>query len=108
MSNKPVSSDSRVIAATNLPPERLADESLFRQDLLFRLNTVEIELPPLRERREDILLLVDHFVALYSKKYGKHERAISNDVAMATEGYDRPGNVPLGTAACRARVYQYV
>ncbi|HEY9555052.1 sigma-54-dependent transcriptional regulator [Allosphingosinicella sp.] len=102
-SNKPVSIDIRVIAATNLPPERLADESLFRQDLLFRLNTVEIELPPLRERREDILLLVDHFVALYSKKYGKPERALPNDVAMALEGYDWPGNVrALRHAAERA------
>ncbi len=102
-SNKPVPIDIRVIAATNLPPERLADESLFRQDLLFRLNTVEIELPPLRERREDILLLVDHFVALYSKKYGKPERELPADVAMALEGYDWPGNVrALRHAAERA------
>src|SRR3546814_4075014 len=102
-SNKPVSIDIRVIAATNLPPERLADESLFRQDLLFLPNTVEIELPPLRERREDILLLVDHFVALSSKKYGKPERALPTDVAMALEGYDWPGNVrALRHAAERA------
>lgn len=102
-SNKPVPIDIRVIAATNLPPDRLADESLFRQDLLFRLNTVEIELPPLRERREDILLLVDHYIAVYSKKYGKPERALPNDVAMALEGYDWPGNVrALRHAAERA------
>ena len=102
-SNKPVPIDIRVVAATNLPPERLADESLFRQDLLFRLNTVEIELPPLRERREDILLLVDHFIAVYSKKYGKPERELPNEVAMALEGYDWPGNVrALRHAAERA------
>jgi DNA-binding NtrC family response regulator len=102
-SNKPVPIDIRVIAATNLPPERLADESLFRQDLLFRLNTVEIELPPLRERREDILLLVDHFIALYSKKYGKPVRELPHDVAMALESYDWPGNVrALRHAAERA------
>ncbi|WP_243444756.1 sigma-54-dependent transcriptional regulator [Sphingosinicella humi] len=102
-SNKPVPIDIRVVAATNLPPERLADESLFRQDLLFRLNTVEIELPPLRERREDILLLVDHFIAVYSKKYGKPERALPDDVAMALESYDWPGNVrALRHAAERA------
>ena len=101
--NKPVPIDVRVIAATNLPPDRLADESLFRQDLLFRLNTVEIELPPLRERREDILLLVDHFVALYAKKYGKPVRELPGDVAAALQAYDWPGNVrALRHAAERA------
>ena len=101
--NKPVSIDVRVIAATNCPPEQLADESRFRQDLLFRLNTVEIELPPLRERREDILLLAEHFVALYSRKYGKPARAIPPDVAWALEQYDWPGNVrALRHAAERA------
>jgi transcriptional regulator with PAS, ATPase and Fis domain len=79
--NRPVPIDVRVIAATNLPPERLSDEGLFRQDLLFRLNTVEIELPPLRERREDILMLIDHYVGLYSKKYGKPVRRLPPDVA---------------------------
>ena len=74
--NKPVPIDVRVVAATNLPPERLADESRFRQDLLFRLNTVEIELPPLRERRDDIALLVDHYLGLYSRKYGKPARTL--------------------------------
>lgn len=101
--NKPVPIDVRVIAATNLPPERLNDESLFRQDLLFRLNTVEIELPPVRERREDILMLVHHFVALYSKKYGKPERELPPQVAAALEAYDWPGNVrALRHAAERA------
>jgi DNA-binding NtrC family response regulator len=101
--NKPVPIDVRVIAATNCPAEQLADEGRFRQDLLFRLNTVEIELPPLRERREDILLLVDHFVALYSKKYGKPARSIPADVAYALEHYDWPGNVrALRHAAERA------
>jgi DNA-binding NtrC family response regulator len=83
--NRPVPIDVRVIAATNLSPERLSDEGLFRQDLLFRLNTVEIELPPLRERREDILLLVDHYVTFYSKKYGKPVRRLPADVAAALE-----------------------
>jgi DNA-binding NtrC family response regulator len=66
---------------------------LFRQDLLFRLNTVEIELPPLRERREDIPVLIDHYVGLYSKKYGKPARRIPAEVMAALEGYDWPGNV---------------
>ena len=101
--NRPVPVDVRVIAATNCPPEQLSDEGRFRQDLLFRLNTVEIELPPLRERREDILLLVDHFIALYAKKYGKPTRGLPNDVAYALENYDWPGNVrALRHAAERA------
>jgi DNA-binding NtrC family response regulator len=101
--NKPVPIDVRVIAATNLSPDRLADESLFRQDLLFRLNTVEIELPPLRERREDILLLIDHYVGLYSKKYGKPARRLPPEVMAALVAYDWPGNVrALRHAAERA------
>jgi DNA-binding NtrC family response regulator len=102
--NKPVAIDVRVIAATNLPPERLSDESLFRQDLLFRLNTVEIELPPLRQRREDILLLVRHFVGLYARKYGKPERELPVDVAAALEAYDWPGNVRALRHACERAV----
>ncbi|HWH18192.1 MAG TPA: sigma-54 dependent transcriptional regulator [Allosphingosinicella sp.] len=101
--NRPVPIDVRVIAATNLRPERLSDESLFRQDLLFRLNTVEIELPPLRERREDIALLVRHYVGLYSRKYGKPERILPAEVAAALEAYEWPGNVrALRHAAERA------
>jgi DNA-binding NtrC family response regulator len=101
--NKPVPIDVRVVAATNLPPERLADEGLFRQDLLFRLNTVEIELPPLRDRREDVPLLIEHYVALYSKKYGKPVRTVPPEVAAALKAYDWPGNVrALRHAAERA------
>jgi len=101
--NKPVPIDVRVVAATNLSPDRLGDESLFRQDLLFRLNTVEIELPPLRERREDVPLLIAHYVALYSKKYGKPVREVPADVLAALQAYDWPGNVrALRHAAERA------
>lgn len=101
--NKPVPIDVRVIAATNLSPERLADESLFRQDLLFRLNTVEIDLPPLRERREDVPLLIAHFVQQYAKKYGKPARPIPPEVMAALQAYDWPGNVrALRHAAERA------
>src|SRR3990170_2887293 len=78
--NKPVPIDVRVIAATNLPREQLHDERMFRQDLLFRLNTVEIELPPLRDRREDILVLARHFLDHYSRKYGKAERELPDEV----------------------------
>jgi len=101
--NKPVPIDVRVIAATNCPVEQLSDETRFRQDLLFRLNTVEIELPPLRDRREDIALLVDHFIGLYSKKYGKPTRRLPPEVASALEHYEWPGNVrALRHAAERA------
>ncbi len=101
--NKPVPIDIRVIAATNVSVDQLGDESRFRQDLLFRLNTVEIELPPLRERREDILMLVEHFAGLYAKKYGKPVRDIPSHVADALADYDWPGNVrALRHAAERA------
>ena len=101
--NKPVPIDVRVVAATNCPPQLLSDETRFRQDLLFRLNTVEIELPPLRERREDVLLLAEHFIAFYAKKYGKPARELPADVAHALEQYDWPGNVrALRHAAERA------
>ncbi len=101
--NKPIPIDVRVIAATNLPPDQLGDESRFRQDLLFRLNTVEIELPPLRDRRDDIPILVAHYVALYSRKYGKPQREVPPEVAAALKAYDWPGNVrALRHAAERA------
>jgi DNA-binding NtrC family response regulator len=101
--NKPVPIDVRVIAATNLSSQSLSDERRFRQDLLFRLNTVEIELPPLRDRRQDIPLLVEHYVALYSKKYGKAARKLPGNVLAALVAYDWPGNVrALRHAAERA------
>ncbi len=102
--NKPVRIDVRVIAATNCPSDQLSDESRFRQDLLFRLNTVEIDLPPLRERREDILALADHFIALYAKKYGKPARDLPPDVARALTAYDWPGNVRALRHACERAV----
>ncbi len=71
---QPLPIDVRVVAATNLSAEQLADEKRFRQDLLFRLNTIEIDLPPLRERREDIPVLLDHYLGLYARKYDKPAR----------------------------------
>jgi DNA-binding NtrC family response regulator len=101
--NKPIPIDVRVIAATNMAPDQLSDESRFRQDLLFRLNTVEIDLPPLRDRREDVPLLLDHFIAFYSQKYGKPARDIPPPVMAALLAYDWPGNVrALRHAAERA------
>ena len=92
-SNKPVPVDIRVIAATNLSQERLRDERHFRQDLLFRLNTVEIELPPLRERREDIPELLDHFLTLYARRYERPVPRLSSAACQALVAHDWPGNV---------------
>jgi DNA-binding NtrC family response regulator len=101
--NAPVTIDARVISATNLPPAQLGQEGRFRQDLLFRLNTVEIELPPLRERREDIPMLLDHYLRGYAAKYGKPELVLSDDVLSALIAHDWPGNVrALRHAAERA------
>jgi DNA-binding NtrC family response regulator len=101
--NKPVPIDVRIVSATNLTPDRLLDPAVFRTDLLFRLNTVEIELPPLRERREDIPLLLEHFLGLYARKYGKPARALPASVLLALTDYDWPGNVrALRHAAERA------
>jgi len=91
--NKPIPIDVRVIAATNASPDQLADEKKFRQDLLFRLNTIEIELPPLRQRREDIGLLLDHYLRLYERKYDKPLRNLPPAVLEALVEYDWPGNV---------------
>jgi DNA-binding NtrC family response regulator len=102
--NQPTKIDIRVVAATNLPPAALADEQRFRQDLLFRLNTVEIEIPPLRDRREDIRLLADNFLASYSEKYGKPARILPDYVAAALEAHDWPGNVRALRHACERAV----
>ncbi len=102
-SNRAVPIDVRVVAATNLSADRLADEARFRQDLLFRLNTVEIELPPLRDRRDDIPALLDHYLRFYARKYGKPERAPDAATLAALTAYAWPGNVrALRHAAERA------
>ena len=102
-SNKPIPIDVRVIAATNASPDQLADEKRFRQDLLFRLNTIEIELPPLRQRRDDIPGLLDHYLRLYERKYDKPERQLPPAVLQALMEHDWPGNVrALRHAAERA------
>ena len=85
--------DVRIVAATNVPIEELRDESRFRQDLLFRLNTVEITVPPLRERTDDILPIARHYANLYSRKYGQEEKSFSPDAEDALIDYGWPGNV---------------
>ena len=101
--NKPVPIDVRVVAATNASAEALADEKRFRQDLLFRLNTIEISLPALRERREDIPTLLDHYLGLYARKYDKPQRELPPHVLDILVRHDWPGNVrALRHAAERA------
>jgi DNA-binding NtrC family response regulator len=92
-SDKAQAIDVRVISATNASMEALADANRFRQDLLFRLNTVEIMLPPLRERIDDILPIANHFAGLYSRKYNQRVRAFSPAARAALIDYDWPGNV---------------
>lgn len=101
--NRPVPIDVRVVAATNLPADRLSDEGRFRQDLLFRLNTIEIHLPPLRSRRDDVPLLLDHYLKLYERKYDRPDRSVPADVMDVLVKHDWPGNVrALRHAAERA------
>ena len=85
--------DVRVICATNLSAERLTDANVFRQDLLYRINTVEIQLPPLRERQQDIPLLLEHFVAMYSERYNVPVRRLSAAALEALTAHAWPGNV---------------
>ncbi|RMB07647.1 sigma-54-dependent transcriptional regulator [Eilatimonas milleporae] len=85
--------DVRVIAATNLPRERLADETVFRQDLLFRLNTVEIDLPPLRDRAGDIPLLSRHYAGFFARKYQRPAVTVSAAALDVLSAYAWPGNV---------------
>ncbi len=85
--------DVRVVAATNIPPATLRNEDHFRQDLLFRLNTVEITVPPLRDRKDDVLPIADHYAAIYSQKYGGSTRTFSRAAREALHDYAWPGNI---------------
>lgn len=90
---KSIALDVRIIAATNATYDDLTTDTLFRQDLLYRLNTVELTLPPLRERREDIPLLVDYFLGLYAQKYHQKKPRVSRGLLNSLMSYDWPGNV---------------
>lgn len=92
-STRSVGIDVRIIAATNVPRVRLLDEGHFRPDLLFRLNTVEIELPPLRERRQDIPVMVEYYSQYYARKYDRPIKPLSPAAAEAIRNYVWPGNI---------------
>ncbi len=92
-SNKPIPMDVRLICATNTGIHDMVSDNKFRQDLLYRINTVEIHLPPLRERTGDIPLLFEHFLKIYSKKYKKNIKGISSGAIKTLNQYPWPGNV---------------
>ncbi|MEE9441901.1 MAG: sigma-54 dependent transcriptional regulator [candidate division Zixibacteria bacterium] len=92
-SNKPVKVDIRLICATNLPVYEMVAENRFRQDLLYRINTVEIKLPLLRERTGDLPILADHFRKIYSRKYMKDISQISPTALKKLEHHNWPGNI---------------
>ena len=92
-SNHPVAVDVRLISATNMPLYEMADSFEFRQDLLYRINTVEIIIPPLRERKEDIEPIADHYLKFFSDQYGKEGVKIREDAFNKLTEYHWPGNI---------------
>ena len=85
--------DVRVVAATNKDLRQMVDQGTFRQDLYYRLNVINVEMSPLRERKEDIHLLVSHFIAQFNGEQGKEIRGITREVEQILMDYDYPGNV---------------
>ena len=91
--NTPIKVDVRIIAATNKPLEEAVAARQFREDLFYRLNVVRLHVPPLRERREDIRLLVNYFLKKFARDQGTAPKSISSGVIKALEQYHWPGNV---------------
>jgi len=92
-SNTTVRTDVRIIAATNKDLEAMVHEGTFREDLYYRLNVVKIDLPPLRERMEDIPLLVEHFIAKFNEQRDRHVEGVSEAVLSILVNHDYPGNI---------------
>jgi transcriptional regulator with GAF, ATPase, and Fis domain len=90
---RPIQVDVRVIAATNRDLNAASANGTFRQDLLYRLNVFPIEVPPLRERKDDILMLVEYFVQRYANRAGKNIRSIDQKTLDLLQSYDWPGNI---------------
>lgn len=91
--NKAVDIDIRLICATNVPLSELANENRFRKDLIYRINTVEINMPPLRKRNDDIIILARHFAKLYANKYLKPAMDFDAGALQKLKQYNFPGNV---------------
>ncbi len=111
---KPVKADVRIIAATHRNLQQCIAEGSFREDLYYRINVIKIALPPLRERREDIPLLTDHFIRRFNREYGRRVSGISAEALQALMAYDFPGNIreleniiEHGFVLCRNSVIKY-
>ncbi len=91
--NTPIKTDVRIIAATNKPLEQAVAEKQFREDLFYRLNVVRLRVPPLRERRDDIPLLVNYFLKKFSEKNRQPLKGVTDEALRALQSYDWPGNV---------------
>jgi len=91
--NKEIPIDVRLVCATNMPLYQMVKENKFRQDLLYRINTVEIFIPPLRDRIEDIPLLVEHFLQIYCKKYKMPVKRVNASTLKRLEKHHWPGNI---------------
>lgn len=92
-SNTPIPVDIRLVCATNVPLSELANEARFRKDLIYRINTVDIRVPPLRDRGEDILQIANHFLHKYADKYAKQIDGIDEKARKKLMRYSYPGNV---------------
>jgi DNA-binding NtrC family response regulator len=106
--NQEIESDFRLVCATHKDLEQLVKDGVFREDLYYRINVFEIEVPPLRDRRADILLLARHFVETYARAMGKPVRTLSSEAETLLTAYSWPGNVrELENAIERAMVVGY-
>jgi len=85
--------DIRLVCATNMPVYDMVKRKEFRQDLIYRVNTVEIHLPPLRERIDDLPLLLDHYLKYFSDKYKRNSKSLSPAAFKKLERYQWPGNI---------------
>jgi two-component system NtrC family response regulator len=85
--------DARIVAATNREMDVLVREGKFREDLYYRLNVVPVGVPPLRQRREDIPLLIEHFLTVFGGRYDRPARSLSAEAMDLLQNYDWPGNI---------------
>ncbi|HDZ24211.1 MAG TPA: Fis family transcriptional regulator, partial [Desulfobacteraceae bacterium] len=90
---RPLNADVRIITATNRDLQKMVAAGTFRQDLFYRINVIKLEIPPLRERLEDVPLLVDHFISRFSGLHDKDIESISHDALDILMSYDYPGNI---------------
>lgn len=92
-SNKEIPIDVRLICATNMPLYQMVNENKFRQDLLYRINTVEVKVPSLKDRLEDLPELIEHFLKIYGKKYNRPSKRVSQSTLKRLEKHNWPGNI---------------